>query len=327
MLPRGPGGAVLLGAEASPDVLAVHNPEHDALLQVRHNGRIDFGTGNIDATLATQEQYVEKLKFVASEGLILVPDFRQFYGGCMDGRGNVLTIAGNPVPPRPKVIGGPSLFVWYVASIGNFSILDGIDDPLEQFKKVNEALHQAGFKLGMHVECGAARGIVPILESYDQNYDQITSLVGDEAEERIKRNPDIISSGIKHGINVTGTMAGQSPDFNEQSMHKIVSDLDGEDAIIHLASDPDHENSGHEEEGLVFIRVNNTIVNKDKVVEKYGHKLFYQNAIYAARLIRAISRTDEELVKGSIIGDQLAIAGCATLGKNQHVGEISGSIS
>ena len=326
MLPRGPGGAVLLGAEAPAEASVVHNPEHDALIQVRYEGRLDFAAGTIDATDITPEQFIEKLKFIGSEGLILVPDLSQLHGGCMDGRGNALTIAGNPVAPRPKVIGGPSLFTWYLASIGNFSILEGIDDPLEQFKKVNEVLMEADFKLGMHVECGAARGIVPILECYRENYDGITSFVGDEAEAHIAENPDIITSGIKRGIEITGNSAADSPGFNEQAMHKVVSDLNGMDAIIRLASDPEHENKGHEEEGLAFIRVDNAIVNKDKVVEKYGHKLFYQNAVYAARLIRAIARTDEEIKLGTVIGDQLAIAGCATLGKNQHVGEIVGAI-
>ena len=138
----------------------VLNQEHDANLGITYNGRVDFGVGAINAEETTQEQFIGQLKYIAGNGLEYVPNYEQLFGNCMDGRGDDKTLGGIDVTPRPKLLGGPSVFGWYVATAGNFSILEGIEDPVEQFTVINKQLHKAGFKLGMHVECGAARGVV-----------------------------------------------------------------------------------------------------------------------------------------------------------------------
>lgn len=308
------------------DQTQVYNQEFETSLGINYLGRVDFGQGNIDATSVSVPEFMDQLDYIGTQGLVRVPNMSQVYGGCMDGRGNITTLAGNQVPPRPKVIGGPSLFSWYVSSLGNFKVLDGESNPTRQFERVNMILHKNGFRLGMHVGCGAAAGIEPILGNYDAQYENISSLVGAEARELIQPGGPVSETGIREGIFRTGDRVSNTSDFNEENMHRIIREIDGDDTVIKLQADHNHDNHGHNEDGLVFLRVNNGVAYKDKINKETGRQVFYQNTAYASRIIDALALDETERARGLVIADQLPLAGVATLGKGQHVGEIIGSI-
>src|SRR5688572_16188527 len=129
--------------------------EHEKLERVDgaralYIGRVGYGKGAIDASEIPKSEFMAELTHAANECMVFVPDFRQIYGGCMDGRDNVITLAGNAILPRPKVIGAPVWFAWAVAANGRFSMLQGIKDPLKQFETLAHRLKKRGFNLGMH---------------------------------------------------------------------------------------------------------------------------------------------------------------------------------
>lgn len=316
------------GAETMPtnEVKKVETIDFLELPKANYLGRINFGDGNIDASEMSAEDYMSQVDWIANNALVFTPDIRQLYGGCMDGRSNIITDGGNEVLHRPKVIGGPSLFAWYVASIGNFSVLEGSNNPIEQFTLVNKILKSNGFRLGMHRECGAARGIVPVLEHYANNQSEINSLIGAKAKSYADYNNGIFLDQISEGVENTYNLSRSSEDFIEESMLEIVKDIDGPDAVINLAADHEHPTHGHDEKGLIFVRVKNGVVYKDVVNENTGVQSFYQNIRYAKSIIETLVRTPEELGRGLIIAEQLPIAAVSTLGRNQHVSEITGNV-
>lgn len=315
-----------MGEKMLDSAQQVYNEEFEANLGINYLGRVDFGQGNIDASNVTVPEFMGQLDYIGTKGLVRVPDMLQVYGGCMDGRGNMTTLAGNQVPPRPKVIGGPSLFSWYVASLGNFKVLDGESNPTRQFERVNTILHNNGFRLGMHVGCGAAAGVEPILGNYNEQYENITNVIGSEARELIKPDGPVSETGIREGIFRTRDRVSTTSDFNEENMHRIIRRIDGDDTVIKLDADHSHATHGHDEEGLLYLRVNNGVAFKDKINRETGRQVFYQNMVYASRIIDALALDEAEKSRGLVIAEQLPVAGVATLGKGQHVGEISGSI-
>lgn len=291
-------------------------------IEVRYVGRVDFGQGNIDATDVSMEEATKQAETVAREGLIQVTDYKDEYGGCMDGRDNDVNELGQGFPPRPKVIGGPSVFGWYVAAIGDFLILSDpdVNTPLKQFKIVNERLKEAGFKLGMHYECGAARGVKPVVNVYNQMFEGISELSGEDAK-KLAENDERIEK-IRAGIQtVQNELAEAGEKFTEGKMHNIVRTLDGKEALIHLKTDHNHPNHGHEEQMLLRLRTPHTKIDKPTVISK-GVKAFYSNEGYASALVEALAQTDEERARGLIIADHLPLAGVATLGRGQHVIEL-----
>lgn len=289
-------------------------------------GRIDFGSGNIDAEDVTVEEFKNQLEVIRVNHLDFISDLRLVHGSCMDGRNDIKTESGNIlVGARPKIIGGPSLFAWNVASIGGFSVLNDVDRPIDQFAEVNRLLVEAGVFLGMHRVCGAAMGAAPVTENYTDYFEQIHKHVGAEARALGELNGGKYLTEIREGAGQTNkkiVAAGNS--FTEDKMIKVVLDLGGPEAVTHLEVDHEHETHGHEEDGLVFMRVRNAIISKERVNEETGRMLFYNNSLYARRIVEVLARTKEELIKGIIIADQLPIAGVATLGKGQHVGELTG---
>ncbi|MCX6727533.1 MAG: hypothetical protein NTX11_01845 [Candidatus Saccharibacteria bacterium] len=285
-------------------------------------GRIDFGKGSIDARDITEEQFMDHLNTVSEQFLMFVPDLRQRYGGCMDGRGNLQTDTGKPVAPRPKVIGGPSLFAHNVATVAGLSIVSDIDDPLEQFAIVNKKLVEAGFHLGMHRECGAARGAKAVLETHIENFDTINQHLGTRSREVAMNNGKHLDD-IRKSLEIAYRKISQSPKFTEDNMIEIVQKLDGLDAIVNLRVDHDHSNHGHDEIGLGFVDVENAVVLKDASIENTGKQVFWQVVRYGRSIVQALARTQAEFERGIIVADQLPIAGIGTLGVGQHVGEIS----
>ncbi len=291
-------------------------------------GRVEFGIGNIDASDVTKEEFTEQLENIKDNHLEFVSDLRLVHGSCMDGRSDVMTEAGNRVQgTRPKIIGGPSLFAWYAASIGQFEILEGIENPIDQFAAVNQKLVQAGIFLGMHRACGAARGVVPVLENYATNFSKIHQLVGAEARAVSELKDGKYMKEILEGAEQaykTATTAGDS--FSEEEMLKVVLALGDPEAVTHLEVDLEHETHGHQEDGLIFMRIRNAMISKASVNEETGRMFFYNNSLYARGIIEVLARNQDELAKGVIIADQLPIAGVATLGRQQHIAELTGQL-
>jgi len=310
------------------DSLHVINPEYNVNLGIKYLGQIDFGKGAIDASETSKSDFMNHLEYVAKDGLYYLPDLDQHYGGCMDGRSNVATLTDKPLRiPRPKVIGGPSLLIWNIAAVGNFSIIEGIDDPLEQFFVLNKALKDAGGKLGMHQVCGAARGVVPVLENYIEEFDSVSGLITAESTGILGPDGSPIRDELQKNAQKTHGIVSKVSNFTKENMLKVVQQIDGQDAVIKLDVDPTHPTQGHDEIGLLFAKVHNAVVYKDKINRETGKQMFYQNTVYAASLIQKIAQTKEEYNKGLIIADQMAVTGTATLGKNQHIGEIEGSLA
>ncbi len=94
-------------------------PDHELIYGsiATYLGRINFGKGNIEATHVKQEDFTKNLQLIAGNYLIYAPDYRQINGVCMDGRNFLMTEAKTKPDPRPKVIGGPSLFTPIVAQL------------------------------------------------------------------------------------------------------------------------------------------------------------------------------------------------------------------
>jgi hypothetical protein len=293
---------------------------------IRYIGRVEWGKGSIDASHVSKEDFTKHLEIVAQNCVIFVPDLRQRFGGCMDGRGNSETKAGTPVEPRPKVPGGPSMFAWYVASVGNFGIIRRTNDPLEQFYHVNKRLKEKGFHLGMHEECGMARGSKNVTENYIEEQDSITSLITARPRLYIEKNPNI-QLEIRSGAESTYRNLSRVTNFTEENMHMIVQELDGEESIVKLQVDHDHENHGHEEDGLIFVDVENGIVGKDMAIEQTGRMTFLHSQNYARQIVAALAESPDEIKLGVIIADQAALAAVTTLGKRQHVGHIVDSLA
>lgn len=288
---------------------------------INYVGRIDFGRGNIDASGVTKEEAMRQAGIVLKEGLIPQGDYRGQYGGCMDGRDNYLDETGAPFEPRPKVIGGPVVFGWTVASIGGFSMLRASAEPLKQFDAVAERLVEAGYLPGMHDECGMARGLASVLRSYQEFYAQVASLAGDEAVELAKNKRLVMS--VKSGLRETiGLLDAKGKTMTEPAMQSVVRDIGGPKALIRLRTDPKHPNHGHEEELLLRLRLPGFKIDKPLVIKR-GVKAFYSNEEYARALVEVLAQTEEERDRGLIIADHLPLAGDATLGNGQHIIEIS----
>lgn len=298
----------------------------ESMLEVNYFGRLDFGTGSINAEDVSEKFFRAQLDQVADDGLTSMADFNKLYGICMDGRTVVSNELGSQVAPRPEVIGGPSGFGWYVATLGSFSLFKPGMTPLDQFIIVNKQLVEAGFQLGMHHICGAARGVQAVIERYGEAYDDINQYIGAGAQKVLKANAGRQNLHILHGIDATvKNIVNNGDDFTEDTMLAVVRDLSGPEAIVRLdQGTDDHNTAGHEEGGLLFVDIDNAVVNKSKL----AGQLFVQNRAYARKIVKTLAGNDiEARHRGLAIADQLPIAAVSVLGKGQHVGEVSGQLA
>jgi hypothetical protein len=313
--------------QAMLKVDSVYNAEFKTEIGINYLGRIDFGQGNIDASDVEQQAFTDHIQYIGSEGLVYAADLSELYSGCIDGRPNIQTISGKPVRPRSKVIGGNTLFGWNVAAMGNYSLLAGVDDPLEQFRIVSLRLKEAGFRLGMHLKCGAAGAVEPVAENYLHFYDKIHGLSSQRTRSLLTTGQLVTHEEMRVNIEKTQNNLHGVKNFNEEEMHKVVMELDGRDAIIQLDERQDHENHGHEEIGLLKSFVRNAVIFKDRITEQTGRQVFYQDMVYAQSIVDVLARTPHERARGTVIADHLPLAGVTTLGNNQHVGEIHGALT
>ncbi len=293
-------------------------------ITAQYLGRADFAEGSIEST-ATQQEFMEMLTIVKNN-LLYVANYEDEFTGCMDGRNNAVDELGNPFDPRIKVKGGSSVFAYNVAAYGQFEIVEGIERPLDQFTVVNQRLVDSKLRLGMHYECGAARGAGGVAENYHDNYKNIHSLSGQDAKRSLAEDNHKRESMLRQGALLTAeAITKYGDDFTEENMHSVVRALNGPEAIVHLEVDHDHPNHGHTEQGLALLRVSHAKIDKPAVIAA-GADLFYHNVEYAKRIVRALASNPEEIVRGDILADTLAIAGIATLGTRQHVGELTGEL-
>lgn len=75
-------------------------------LPVSYHGRIDFGTGTIDASEVSEEEFMSLVETAASKYTLYVPNPSAKYGSCMDGRDMIASDDGRQredLQPRPKV--------------------------------------------------------------------------------------------------------------------------------------------------------------------------------------------------------------------------------
>lgn len=245
----------------------------------------------------------------------------------MDGRNNLVDELGNPFAPRLKVKGGSSVFAFNIAAYGQFEILKGVTRPLDQFVTVNKRLLERNINLGMHHGCGAARGAGGVAENYFENLKPIHALSGENVKRSLAEQHGKRELAIRDGaLQTAESIQKYGDDFTEENMHAVVRQLSGPEAIVHLEVDEDHPNHGHTEQGLVLLRVPHAKIDKPAVIAA-GADLFYHNVVYAQQIVRALASNPEEVARGDILADTLAIAGVATLGSRQHVGELTGELS
>lgn len=174
----------------------------------------------------------------------------------------------------------------------------------------------------MHRECGMARGAKSVVETLVESFDDVNRFLGSRAKFVATKQPHLLDV-IKAGAESTFMMLNKTSSFTEDKMIDVVKELAGDEAVMHLDVDHDHDNHGHDEQGLILVDSENTLVLKDKFNQDTDIMNFWQNVRYGRSLLQVVSRNQEEYLRGVIVADQLALAGTGTLGRNQHVGEIS----
>jgi len=328
------GHAALFGV----DYAGVHDEERnkEMSMPVQVVERMEYGTGAIDGAECSREQFEAALTFLANEGLTSIgtinaerkklgkePIYSIFDipGNCMDGRGNRLTLAGEKVEiARPKVVGGPTLYLTNILSI--VDVLDG--QMIDRFGRVAEMFPRAA---AMHEACGmAAKGSEPVLVAYHDRFDEIDASVADLTHGHLRATPTQ-KEAILRGIRTTIERVQKEQDsYNESAMIGRVRQINGDQAVLRYVVDENEPNHSHKEVGIVnLFSSDDLIMVKDAVAQNSGiPDLFYHNAGYGKKLVKmsiGVANKDT-LALGQLAGMHLPLAANATLGKNQWLGSV-----
>lgn len=306
-------------------------------LEVKIVGRISYGEGLIDGAECDEGFFRRGLEFLRDKGLTTldsinakrrelgkkaVASILDIFGNCMDGRRNKMTLAGGLVEmARPKVMGGPVLFLTYLQTLtGNLK-----DDNL--LSTFTQNAENNKFGASMHEGCGAARGFDPVLRKFATSFDEINDMLGRLTSEDMRfsdSEKQFLLANIENGLQIA---AAQKDEFTEANMIQAIVTISGADAVLQFEVDETHPTHSHDESGIVYLmgaEGHDYIMVKDAVYDNSDvPNMFYQNAAYAKRLVKEnFGRMHPQLILAQKLALALPLAAIGVLGKNQWVGSV-----
>ena len=333
-LPGSPAGARTV---IRYEEIAMTEEDSGLILPVNTYGQISYGEGSIDGSACSVEQFRTGLTFIRDEALVTLDEINKarherglhavssildIPGNCMDGRKNKETLAGNEVEiARPKVMGGPVLFMTYIQGLLGRSSGQTLIGTFQSVAEKNK------YSASMHEACGAARGFSAVMQKMRSSFDDINEIMFRITDGKMSFTPEEKERIIGNAAGLVEQADKERDTFNEQAMIDVVKAVAGLDAVMKLEVDPDHENHSHTEEGIVYLwgaDGHDYIMVKDKVHDNPDTpNVFYQNAAYAKRLVKEnIGRLDPDLMLAQKLAIALPLAAIGVLGKNQHVGTV-----
>lgn len=298
-------------------------------------GKVDFGEGKINPDVS-EDEFKSTLHFLANSGVATLDQINQaleysgqgsiksilsLFGSCMDGRENDVTLGGKQVViARPKLVGGPTVFIVNVGSIVGDLRFEGQDNMLERVK-IEAAIDPK--TNGAHLNCGMATSNRSVLVKYHDQFDAINEL-GSELSRGVLIVPSNTRDRLRRNTAETiEAMEKQSATYTEEGIVEVIRRFSGDDAIMKFKVDPNHPTGSHEEAGIVFLFSKQPLIMiKDAVSKVRVPDVFYQNVGYSIALIeRSMKGQEREKIElAKVVGIHLPLAANAVLGKNQWVG-------
>ena len=183
-LPGSPAGARTV---IRYEEIAMTEEDSGLILPVNTYGQISYGEGSIDGSACSVEQFRTGLTFIRDRALVTLDEINKVRherglhavssildipGNCMDGRKNKETLAGNEVEiARPKVMGGPVLFMTYIQGLLGRSSGQTLIGTFQSVAEKNK------YSASMHEACGAARGFSAVMQKMCSSFDDINEIM------------------------------------------------------------------------------------------------------------------------------------------------------
>lgn len=259
-------------------------------LQAQVGEAFGAGSGAIHASLESAEEYAELAHNVEAH---IVAVSASAPSSCIDGRGAVSCMDGEPTEARPGVAGGCLISAYAAAELMGI-IPAEIESQQDKLRYVHGVLSAAGLVSGGHCDkdnadtgfaaggtgCGANDRLPEIfhnLHESKQIVDSLTSvLMGEAYQEGLTQYQD------------EQTLATRHADWSKTVFIDELGTETGHNVEI-LASEhtPTH---GHAEQAVVFNFVENTTVDRDALIESTGLQVFDVDVWYLRKLAGALAR-------------------------------------
>ncbi|MDL2362821.1 MAG: hypothetical protein QFB86_00370 [Patescibacteria group bacterium] len=256
--------------------------------------QIGVGTGNINAGEWTSDRETT-IEEGIKRNLVSVDPYAP--SCCIDGRGCVSCLNGEPTEPRHPVAGGALVTAYAAAElIGWFG--DTVGTSREKLERIDRLLRTAGITTGGHCDDAAAAvafkdpttGIPKTGCGADDKLPEIVLLPYTEKETVFAITAALLGEEYDtYNMQFVDeyTVKSQTKGWLPTDIIEVISEQSGKNIeILKSESDATH---GHKEAALVVIYTENVTVDRDTFVAETGEQVFVVNIAYIEKIARALA--------------------------------------
>lgn len=243
---------------------------------------------------------------------------------CIDGRDCVTCMDDEPTEPRPGIAGGAlvtayaaaELVGWFAPDAGSSTDrLQTVQDHLDAV--IDDQTGKPTIVTGGHCDqsavatafeektgCGAGDRLPEILIQRHENSKAINSFVELVLDERFdSSDTEVVDQE---------TLAARHADWTPKDFIEVIGGTEnGKHKVEILTSDPQSETHGHAELAVVFNDVENTTVDRDRLVRETGKQVFDVDLWYLRKLAKVMAvgpnaETQERQLLHAMVAYQIA---------------------